>query len=311
MGLLDGIKVLDIEKQGLHIVTDQELADTKLLLIDMLDLINDICLKNDIKWGLCGGSCLGAVRHSGFIPWDDDVDIAMSRREFERFRQSFYQEKQDRYELCIPGDEGFYSNVPKIFDKDTIYQNLASYGDSHDHLFIDIYVLEDTYDNKVLRILHGVQSTIYLGIIGSLVTHKRMNLILKYGNENLIKEAKKRNFISFFFSFRKIEKWIRSGNRCFSKVNNPNSILVVSPGGRRHYFRELYKREAMCWYKLMDFEKKKYPVVKDTDYFLRVNYGDSYKELPPVEKREKHPAIKIDLKKAMEKHNRLKERKTK
>ena len=304
MGLLDGIKVLDIEKQGLHIVTDQELSDAKLLLIDMLDVINDICVHNNIKWGLCGGSCLGAVRHGGFIPWDDDVDIVMPRREFSKFVKEFRNQDQKRYELCLPGDKGFFSNVPKLFDKYTTYQSLASYGNEHNNLFIDIYVLEDTYDNKILRTLHGICCTVYLLIIGSLVTHQRMGLIQQYGDESLKKKAKKRNMLSYFFSFRKPEKWIKAGNNCFSKVNNPDSELVVSPGGRRHYFRELYRREAVCEYQIMDFENKMYPVVKDADYFLRTNYGGNYMELPPVEKREKHPAITIDFCKAIEEHSR-------
>ena len=66
-------------------VDEKELRKAQLKMVEILEAIDDICKRHDIKWWLCYGTMLGAVRHNGFIPWDDDCDIAMMREDYERF----------------------------------------------------------------------------------------------------------------------------------------------------------------------------------------------------------------------------------
>ena len=70
-------------------VTEQELHDLKSVLLGMMQDIHDVCMARDIRYTLVGGSILGAIRHQGFIPWDDDIDIAMRRKDWERFKDIF------------------------------------------------------------------------------------------------------------------------------------------------------------------------------------------------------------------------------
>lgn len=79
MGMINQIKRLDAKKSGLHVVDDNELAKLKETLLDMLKDLIDVFDTNDIQWSLSGGSIIGAVRHHGFIPWDDDIDLFMTR----------------------------------------------------------------------------------------------------------------------------------------------------------------------------------------------------------------------------------------
>ena len=66
-------------------VDQQELRKAQLKMVEILGAIDEICTRHDIKWWLCYGTMLGAVRHNGFIPWDDDCDIAMLREDYEYF----------------------------------------------------------------------------------------------------------------------------------------------------------------------------------------------------------------------------------
>lgn len=72
--------------------------------------------ENDISWCLSGGSILGAVRHGGFIPWDDDIDIFMTRKNFEKLYRIFPKENCE-YEIRRPGDKGYLLHYPQIIKK--------------------------------------------------------------------------------------------------------------------------------------------------------------------------------------------------
>lgn len=119
MGLESEIKHLDAQKCGLHVITDTEREQMKKILIEMLEYLDDICTKNNIDWGLTGGSAIGAVRHKGFIPWDDDVDIVMTRENFRKLQRVFKKDDFGSYKLFVAGDQGYYSHIPKLFDEST------------------------------------------------------------------------------------------------------------------------------------------------------------------------------------------------
>ena len=87
MGMINMIKRLDAEKAGLYVISEEELSKLKKTLLDMLKDMIKVFDANGINWSLSGGSIIGAVRHHGFIPWDDDIDLFMTRRNFEKFRK--------------------------------------------------------------------------------------------------------------------------------------------------------------------------------------------------------------------------------
>ena len=95
-----------------------------MLLLEMTSDIAQICQENNIPWSLAGGSALGAVRHGGFIPWDDDMDISMFRADFDRFKAVFPGSLSDKYELKLPGDKGYLYQFPKVIRKNTVSLNL-------------------------------------------------------------------------------------------------------------------------------------------------------------------------------------------
>ena len=263
-------------------------------LFKMLCWFDDVCKKENITYFLDSGTLIGAIREHDFIAWDDDIDLAITRENYNKLREAFSKESQDRYILLSPGDDGYYCHFPKVFDRNTKLELIQSQGRGHG-LYIDLFILENTPDNRLIRLLHGVESTIYLFIVSCVVVNKQKDRLLHYSTAGLRKKVKLRDFFSRFFKLRTAEQWITSADNCFSKIPNNNTKYVVAPTGGEHYFGEIWPREVMCNYKLMEFENKKFPVIYGTDYYLPNRYGKDYMEIPPLEKREKHPYIEIDL----------------
>lgn len=292
---LNIIKTLDAQEMGLHVVSDKELKKIQRLLLKTIIDIADVCKKYDIDWSLCGGSLLGAVRHKGFIPWDDDADICMTRKNFNKFKQVF-SDLSDSYELKIPGDSGYGQHFPSVAINNTKMISIQSTG-KETKLSLDIYILENTYNNKLLRMLHGVQCTILLFIKSVVYIDVCKEFMMKYAanNKELQKAIKKRAFFAKFFKFYSLEQWIAICDRCFSKVKNDVSTFVVSPGGRKHYFGEIYNREKICDICDAEFEGIQLKIPKDADYLLNKLYGNNYMTPPPQDKIEKHAYVKLNL----------------
>ena len=91
-------KNIDVENNpDLKVVSDEELHKLQGTLFEMLEEIDAFCQKNHIAYTLAGGSALGAVRHGGFIPWDDDVDLLMSRSDYEKLKRCFDSQMGNRF----------------------------------------------------------------------------------------------------------------------------------------------------------------------------------------------------------------------
>ena len=294
MGLSSELKRINPEEMGLHVITEDELKRLKQVLLEMTSYIKAICDEHQIEWGLCGGSALGALRHKGFIPWDDDIDICMTRRNFNKFKEVFNHQPQSRYELLIPGDREYYYHFPRVFDTKTLLTNIQSCGRGTG-VFIDVFIVEDMYDSSLMKKLHGLECNWYLFVISCLVTNIRKAVYRKYGSSKIRKKVIIRDFFSVFFKFRSVEYWILKADRVFSKANNPDSEYVCVPSGVKHYFGEIYKRKDMCVFTMLPFEDREFPVYSGAHRILKQRYGDDYMELPQEDKREKHTCIELQL----------------
>lgn len=120
------------------------LRNHQMKMLEMLQFIDKICTENNINYWLSSGTCLGAIRHGGFIPWDDDVDIEMMRKDYLKFLEVF--KETDQYVLqSHKNDQYYFTAFCKVRDKNTsIYDSLYKYRG----VFIDIFCLE--YTNKTL-----------------------------------------------------------------------------------------------------------------------------------------------------------------
>ncbi|MBS6768283.1 MULTISPECIES: LicD family protein [Ruminococcus] len=296
MGMINQIKRLDAKKSGLHVVDDNELTKLKATLLDMLKDLIDVFDTNDIQWSLSGGSIIGAVRHHGFIPWDDDIDLFMTRKNFEKFKKIFNQQLGGKYRLRLPGDDGYILHFPTIEKLGTKIKPVQS-AEGTQGLFIDIFILENAPDNAVLRMLHGLRSTAYLAIDSFVRTEACKKNLLKCGasSPELIKAVKLRCRLSKIFQFRKMEKWMFLSDKCFSSVKNDHSEYVVCPSGGAHYFGEIFKREYLEKTIKTDFEDIKANIPCNSDYYLTKRYGADYMTIPQDAAKERHTYIEFEL----------------
>ena len=123
----------------------------------------EICEENNLTYYMYAGSLLGAIRHNGFIPWDDDLDVIMFRDDFEKFKRIFIASNNDKFELlCNETNEDYFHLLAKLMLKDTLFEeDWVSQVDFHIGINIDIFVLDDLAENKFKRNYQLKKSFLY------------------------------------------------------------------------------------------------------------------------------------------------------
>lgn len=281
--------------KGVIELTDDELKRLQKTLLEAVRDIDAACREEGIEYWLCGGSVLGAVRHQGFIPWDDDIDLYMTRASFERFEQVFERHLGDEYTLLTPyRDERFILSVPQVRKKGT-YVRLRDDFYLEDHecgACIDIFVLDNAPDNALVRRLHGVGS-LFLGLVAScrkFAEHKGWFLELAGDDQGTAKTFAAKAAIGRLFAWRSENGWARTWDRWNGRCRNEQSRLLVDPTGRTHYFGSLQPREVFEPAVRMPFDGCELPVPNDYDAYLTSHYGPDYMT-PPADGHEEHHVV--------------------
>lgn len=270
------------------------------ILIEILIDFDTCCRENNIDYSLCGGSALGAVRHKGFIPWDDDIDVFMTRENYNKFIKINNKIMKEKYTLHAP------ETVPQIglplaqlSLNGTIYRTYLAPNRDNAGIFLDIFILENTPNNFILRKLHGLVSL----VLGLCLSCSRFNsdkgILLKFyegASKQALRAIKMKIILGGIFNlFFSTKNWCKLNNWWNQLCKNDNSKYVACPSGRKHYFGELYPRELACKTHYMPFENIEMRVMNGYDYYFKKLYGDDYMIPPPIEKRETHSIIELDL----------------
>lgn len=236
-----------------------------------LEIINEIdkfCRNNDIQYSMIGGTLIGAVRHHGFIPWDDDIDIAMTRENYDKFEKMF---KSSKYKvLTYKNTLNYYYSYIKVVDKGTILfeRKLKDFKDNG--IFVDVFPIDKVQEN--------------------LKEVKKINIIAKIRNiavtnEKIIKE--KRIVQKLLYPIVKninVQKLCRYMDEIAQKNNKQNFKMCGTIVGGTSNEKNIIPVELFKEYINLKFENLNLMAVKDYDKFLRIVFGD-YMKLPPEEQR--------------------------
>lgn len=256
-----------------------ELQKLKEIELEMFDEFLRICGKHDIDYFLSGGTCLGAVRHQGFIPWDDDIDISMSRSNYERFSELAKTELDDRYVFQSCDTEPNCGLVfGKIRKRGTVYSEKYSHHiDMSQGVWIDIfpydYIPNDIDEQQKLYRRVQLLKNLYIVKCGyKLPDAKRGLAVPAYYVAKMICAFLPQQFL------------IQRLKGAMTKCKADECSLVFPYGGAYAPDKERMPASRLLEYTDVSFEGRCCKTLKDYDQYLTSLYGD-YMTPPPVGER--------------------------
>ena len=252
------------------------LEELKEIQISILDRVHDFCVENGITYFLACGSLLGAIRHGGYIPWDDDIDLFMPREDYERFINTYNKVQNGTRVKTIFSDEKYYYSFAKVEDITTLL--IEDFPEKMDiGVNIDIFPVDGVPNNKLLRkwVFFKNKTIRKLSSSRTIKSKKEGRSALKHLLVQL--------FIFMFrgFTMRDFAVWLDSS---INKSNNNSQFVCNLTAGK---IGRCMKRSVILDSTDIIFEGKSYKTMIGYDEYLTMTYGN-YMQLPPLEMQKSH-----------------------
>lgn len=249
------------------------IEESKAIQLGILKYFHNFCEENGLKYSLAGGTLLGAVRHKGFIPWDDDIDVFMYRPIYEKFIRIF-EDKSGLYKLhCLENDKQHGYPYAKIEDTRTLLvENVSA---SNIGISIDVFPLDDVCDTKEKSIdaVNKLQrfKTLYMA---KLVRPNKNNSFFK-----IIAIL----FLKFVLCFRSLHSMAETvQNKCI--LLNDGKSKFIGNFALGYGVKEIIPNSVLDDYLKLPFEDSEFYVYSGYKIYLTSIYGD-YMKLPPEDQR--------------------------
>lgn len=268
-----------------------ELRQMQLMLTDMLKVFHDFCQDNSLNYYAIAGTALGAARHHGFIPWDDDIDLAMPRPDYEKLI-SIFNKSNDRYVLEAPESDDLNYPYPfvKIYDTETTMIERTRKPIKRG-IFIDVFPL-DGAGNRLNCSQKLIKEINWYAMIQKLMTvdpndqkerkvWKTITLKLTYGA------------LSHLYDYKKIRRILDKKSRTFDYDSSIYVTIYPTGIGKRL----LQKKSIYGVPTLKRFENIEIYCPEETEKYLENAYGD-WMKLPPEKARKTHHTFYLDLAKS-------------
>lgn len=255
--------------------------------IEILDEIVRICENNNLRYFLIGGTLLGAVRHRGFIPWDDDLDIAMPRTDYEMFEKLCKTELQEKYYVhSSETDKNYWLPFMKIRKHNTAFDEarLENADVSMNGIWVDIFPLDNA--KKLNSFGKRIRTTIIKKNLQHFIVYKRHKRWPHPFLSKLVFVIAKPVSI---YRLRKIQDWFMKFD------NNKDCPYYINFGSKYDPIHQtILKTDYEPSYTL-EFEGKIYSVPGNYQNILIRIYGSNYMQLPPKEKQVTHNPVRLSF----------------
>ena len=263
------------------------LRRVQLVLLEIVKEIKRVCDENGIRYYLDSGTLLGAVRHSGFIPWDDDLDIGMMRPDYDRFCRIAPKQLKPQYFLQNWDNDPQYG-VPfaKVRKKHTIYLENKANKSMENGFYVDIF----PYDNSPSSLNEKTRLMKRLSFIERIILMKCHYMPWNEGPSiNLTKRVAylPYQFLALFWGKRQLVKLYM---RIVTRVKDNGEDVYLQYGAKKGFFQ---KRSFFGEGQYLLFEDTYFRCPINSDGYLRKQYGD-YMILPPVDQRNnRHQIVEV------------------
>ena len=266
--------------------TQEELKRMHELTLDMAEYFVDFCNQHNLTCYLCGGGCIGAIRHKGYIPWDDDLDFFMPRKDYEKCIQLWNNEQHPRYKM---------SNSTKTYNDRNLFFTIR---DSHTTyikpyqkdldivhgLVLDVLPIDGYPNGKWQRKMQMLYALVY-SLYRSETIPSKHGALMTLGSKIALGIVPKGLYYPIWrFCEKQMTKYPLDEMTYMTE-------LCSGPG----YMKNRYLRESFDRAIFLPFENTKMPIPQGYDAYLKTAFGD-YMQLPPVEKQNAHHDVeKMDL----------------
>lgn len=260
--------------------------------LEILDTVADLCARNNIQWFLDSGTALGAVRHKGFIPWDDDVDIGMLSDEYERFIQVAREELPEGYVLHVPGEGDYYapafSKICKVGTKFWTQETIDAGFDQG--IFLDVFSYDPVSGNSGQRRRQFSGARRYTRMLYLYQTGR-----VSYPAKGPVGILLKAGFHAAHFVLSRVtdvsslyQKYLQAIRTAGGAFSGESACFAYPSAGSVQTSIVASTVEA-------DFEGRRYPVPGDYEGYLAWMYGETWTEIPPEAQRKSHAPLVLDF----------------
>ncbi|MBQ8125612.1 MAG: LicD family protein [Kiritimatiellae bacterium] len=245
--------------------------------LDLLKKLLDVCRAHDIKVQIFAGTLLGAIRHKGFIPWDDDVDVALDRENFEKLIAIGPNEFKEPYffQTALTDRKTFLSEARLRNSLTTAYVKGQSTLESHNGIYIDILVLDGVVRNKFLV---SVQNLFKI-VIRKILTSYNMQMV-----EGCIIKRLVAGIVVSLSHVLTFETWYRIYHHVLAMYTAYSNMIGLVTHSNDFMQKYALTKNEFATSTMMRFEGLEVPVPVASDAILKRIYGE-YWQYPPVSKR--------------------------
>ncbi len=261
----------------MHNTRNIGIEEQKELQLEILKELKRICDGNNLTYFLGGGTLLGAVRHKGYIPWDDDIDIMMPRKDYDKLLKIFNNECDKKYKLLYHmNTNDYYYPFGKIVHKQTKlieenYRDIKEMG-----IFIDVFPIDFLPNNeKEVKKIFSRYKKMY-----KIVIMYQANDIVK-ATENKVKLLLKRIILPVMCKFKLHTKILTKIDKMVKQYKDTDIVACVTG---RYFEKEVMNKSYIKEFTTVKFEDEEYKIPIGYDEYLKKHYGN-YMELPPKDKQ--------------------------